>query len=389
MKNILFLMAVMGWFTSCGSSSGEKRPEAVRPQYLGDLDEKAQALYGKKYETFFYACDFQLREKILELAAAVEANRGNIVKLNAERLAQKSDVKKVHINGFDFLDLGPKKIQSDAWEKESISWQAVYDDYLKVKSNFSDPAWISINRDTRSLIVDDSGRIEGGEHPDVRRENEKVILSTFAEIDRCFTDKLCTSLKLSAEEKVWLVQGLPQAKALDFLTSEISYESKRNAINFLRRSIGWGAERFGFLLNSSITVVDSILTVPLDLSVFESQDSIFIQAVEKEWNTAGLNLKIINSKTGFKVNIDSSPGERAFVSYRDKKMQLYSPTKLTTVFHEFGHVLGLPDTYYTSFNQTSCEYVFDFNNGDIMSGSSSGSVLPTHTQKLKDAYKIK
>lgn len=76
------------------------------------------------------------------------------------------------------------------------------------------------------------------------------------------------------------------------------------------------------------------------------------------------------------MHIAENPGERAYVSFARRIMQLFAPARLTTIDHEFGHILGLMDTYYN--------YVDEYNRSDIM--SMKGRVLPEHIQSIKAAY---
>lgn len=67
-------------------------------------------------------------------------------------------------------------------------------------------------------------------------------------------------------------------------------------------------------------------------------------------------------------------------------MQLFNFSRLKTAIHEFGHVIGLTDEYYTSWDTTKCSYVDEYNGGNLMSDSFTGKVLPEHWQLIKKTY---
>ncbi len=386
---IFFLTAMlMVGLSSCGSNDGG-RSEPARPQFQGDLVEKANSLYSAKNEAWFYTCDFSQKDKVFLLAAAVEANRENIVKIKAELISKSPNVKVITLNGFDFIDLVIKTVQPDVWQKSTYSWAAVYAQYLEIKNDPMSPFWLEINAQVRSLILEDSFRIESLSHPSVRRQSENEILSAFAEIEKCYLDSSCISLNFSPNALSWLKEGPAHRRILSRMNLNDTVENKRADIGFLFADIGWAARRFRVVKNSSVKVDGNTLVVPLDVSILAADSENFIKTIEAAWSGLGLTVKVVNSWDGYTVKIDSTPGERAFVSYDRKLMQLYSPARLTTVNHEFGHVLGLPDTYYTSFNEINCEYIDESNDADIMSTSSTGSVLPSHVQKLKDTYGLK
>ena len=224
-------------------------------------------------------------------------------------------------------------------------------------------------------------------HPGTRRSDKDKILNIFSIIDKCYLNSTCTSLVFSSDEEAWLREGLYHSEVLSKLKNNESFESNRKAIEFLYYDIRWSAQRFGFYKNSTISVQNNVLIIPIDISILALDYQTFIDDLEKTWSVFGLKIKISNSNAGYKVKISNEPGERAYVSHREKLMQLYAPARFSTVEHEFGHIIGLRDTYYTSYDQSTCEYVDDYNEGDIMSDS-GGKVLQHHIDKIKQAYQV-
>ena len=51
-----------------------------------------------------------------------------------------------------------------------------------------------------------------------------------------------------------------------------------------------------------------------------------------------------------------------------------------------GHVLGLPDRYFTTWNNETCTYTVEQNTGDLMSSSVKGVVTKDSIEKLQTSY---
>lgn len=384
MSKIILLSLVFAFLTSCNSGgSGGNSPEPGRKLFQGDLDKKASEIYGPDNEWYFYDCDKNQRRMVLEISAAVEANRANILALQKQLLSQNTEAQIVKMNGYEFVDQKPKEYP-DQWEEDRYSWSSLYFIYERIKNDPLNITWMYLNADARSLILEDDDRISAASHPGFRRGEKERILRVHEILKSCFNSESCTSISLDATDEQWLREGIYHSYILDRMSSSDSLESKRKRIGFLFRDIGYGARRHGFNLNNSIKVENGTLVVPLNLEVLGNDAHLFTERLEKTWGTLGLSLKVVNSTEGFTVKISDTPGERAYVSSGERLMQLFSPTKLATVDHEFGHILGLMDTYYTSFDQKTCEYVDEYNRGDIM--SMRGKVLPAHIEQIKKAY---
>lgn len=67
-------------------------------------------------------------------------------------------------------------------------------------------------------------------------------------------------------------------------------------------------------------------------------------------------------------------------------MILNQNSSMNVVLHEFGHVLGLRDEYYTQWNEENCSYSEQYNMASIMSSSQAGKILKSHTDELKKFY---
>ena len=88
----------------------------------------------------------------------------------------------------------------------------------------------------------------------------------------------------------------------------------------------------------------------------------------------------------FHILFTLEPNNRSFVNFNLKEINLFPFTAVRTVAHEYGHVLGFDDHYYTVWNSEKCEYHAQYNEEDIMSDSETGDVTNLEWQTLLDKY---
>lgn len=112
--------------------------------------------------------------------------------------------------------------------------------------------------------------------------------------------------------------------------------------------------------------------------------------IEKVWNVdADYRIRIEDVKkplAGYAANISREVGGRAYVDREKFTMELFNFGRLRTIPHEFGHILGFADNYFTLWNKKTCGYDVEINPGDLMSDSTAGVVLPEHWEQLKKTY---
>jgi hypothetical protein len=70
----------------------------------------------------------------------------------------------------------------------------------------------------------------------------------------------------------------------------------------------------------------------------------------------------------------------------NKTVTLFPNVKARSIAHEFGHVMGFNDRYYSVWNAAACEYKVQNSEEDIMSNSNYGVVLDEHWQDLARYY---
>ena len=173
MNNLIVLIGALTLLQACtpngGNGGSDQSPALVRPQYRGDLNQKAQQIFDSKNESFFYPCDKKFKEQILEVTSAIEANKSNIIEMQKKNISEHKTVKVVKLNGFDFLDYGPKIENMDQWNQSRYSWEEIFNEYKNIKNNLNSKSWVWVNSTARSLIFEDDNRIMTSMHPGTRR----------------------------------------------------------------------------------------------------------------------------------------------------------------------------------------------------------------------------
>lgn len=129
-------------------------------------------------------------------------------------------------------------------------------------------------------------------------------------------------------------------------------------------------------------------TVALDAGEFAGHEQVLAGIITKEWQGSGFRIKIrwvqkLPNAYRFEANLRSG---RTYVNHQRHAIVLENLAWTKTVAHEFGHVLGFDDHYYSVWNDQNCYYTQLARNGDLMSNSQRGHVQPRHWEILGQAY---
>ena len=393
MKSLILISLVIPLLlTACSPSSDSKVQEPQKKSYEGDIFEKAQQIYKEENSDSFYDCDKNLISKIFKITQALEDKREKIIELNKKNLStlDASKIRRYKIGPHDFHDFIQNEEPKDEWIQDPYGWEKANTVYERIANDSENKDWVFLNGYVRSLIVDDQSRIENMEHHNVQRLLKTTILDTYEVIKKCDENESCTLPLFTDTSLSWLLSDITYKYIYNGLLNSTDYSLKRKRIKWLKTGVEIAVRgRFGFEKNESITIVNNKITLPLNLDIFTDGIKQVKDLIETSWSKFNISIQVVptsNIDQVFRILISNTPQERAFVSYKKKYMQLYSPTSSGTLLHETGHILGIKDRYYTWFKSSTCEYVNEFNNADIMSNGNTGKVLPSHIEEIKKAY---
>lgn len=389
--SIVALLTATMLSVACQRSEAPQNADPVQPLYVGNLDQKMSEIYDDKNKDYLSVCDYQWRPKILEISRVLEEKRAAIEAMAKEDLGSRPE---------KVLDFGPYKFPDnfltppgkDEWTERTNSWSRIAKIYDWIKDNPEDPRWVNINQMARGIVSDDEKRIASGIFYGLSRKAEPMILEIERKAVACQQDPSCGNPNLSKEETNFLTVHPAYANANAIFRSEkATLEKKReNLARFIMR-VHSLALRYGFSKESLLKINGNVMTVPMNLSVFGDEGAaLFIEFAEKMWNkNPDYSVKIESIKDGspaYTVQVSDQVGGRAHLNRKSRTMQLFNWDRVKVFTHEFGHILGFQDNYYTSWSIDTCSYTTETNSADLMANSSEGTVLPRHWDKLKEIY---
>jgi hypothetical protein len=131
-------------------------------------------------------------------------------------------------------------------------------------------------------------------------------------------------------------------------------------------------------------------TVLLDAGEFAGYEKVLEKILSDEWRGLGYSVKIRWVKANelayrFEANLSSG---RTYVNHARHAIVLENLAWTKTVAHEFGHVLGFDDHYYSVWDSQHCYYTQKARNSDLMSNSQRGGITARHWELLDQAYPL-
>lgn len=392
--NILSVLVLLTML-ACTSSKGDgQNQDSPRPLFHGDLDKKLVEIYGEDNEINFDDCDFKNRERILEVARTLEQKRSEIETLTKSLTTSDSA---------NYQEFGTFKLRNDLnknntdnrWVQEIFSWTDAISLYDLIKQTPVNKKWLFLNQFVRGLVPNDENRIVYLRFGGGSRTAGPTFEAIRDIVRACNESPDCTLPALSQGQRDFLETNKAFRYYLGVLDNDKkTFNNKREVLERLLTRLQYEYARYEFKKNPTARVEGNSLVIPMDLSILGPEGGVkFVNFLESKWNVDAekkIRIEATNRPVpSFLLRVDEIIGGRAFVRYADGGiMQLYNYGRLRTALHEFGHVIGLTDKYYTTWNAAACSYQDEFNSADLMSDSSGGSVLPEHWQKIKEIYWI-
>ncbi|WP_413288612.1 hypothetical protein [Bdellovibrio sp. HCB337] len=387
-----FVVLALSLSACTPSSSGNDGNSPGKKSFQGDLTKKMDEIYGPENEPYFTDCDRQWKDKVKEMGSYLEANKSEIETVYKKYIDENpsNDTEMVSMGRFDFRKQKQETVGSDYWEESTYSWSDAYSIYQQAKSEAVGLKAVRLNGFVRGVIVDEENRVSYGENTGLNKDAGPIVKAIFEKVKLCYSNSDCTTPDLLDSEKNFLTQGAESfyVYRLYYSSKSYTFTERRTYIEKLYKWVASYNRRYEFTPGDIIRTNGTELQVPMDLRAFGTAAAQFISYVESVWNnTAGFSIKIVpNHAEGstYLVKVDDLVGGRAFV--QGKKMQLYNYGALRALPHEFGHVLGFRDNYYTTWSSATCAYKDQSNAGDMMSQHMTGQVLPRHWEALKKYY---
>jgi len=175
---------------------------------------------------------------------------------------------------------------------------------------------------------------------------------------------------------------------------------------FLKRILLDDHDLNSFMINKTVThtrstkdtQVEDVIQLKVEAGDFSSINIELKEMVEKFWNHGSKSVSIEwvekESSSSFEKDgifsflLNLEVGRRSWVNTGTGTVNLVQPTRIGSIAHEFGHVLGFVDNYHTTWNAQTCKYSFESLPSDIMSESFGGKVSDTHWKELEERYPV-
>jgi hypothetical protein len=380
-------------------SSAHARPEQVLPglvTFSGDLNQELDQIQNHEG---IDPCDVSQAEIKRFLVTAVEEHQAAMKEeANESSVAESSSphtpqARLIEFQGSHLVDLPKIATKSDGWTTNIQGWRGIHNFYKQNADKPTPRFWRAMNEAVRSLLLEDKIRVINGTNRGIDHENVQQLLAISAKVESCMKDAACEIPDFS-DELALAVKSIPMYRFFyQGLRSNSDFESKREFLkDFLDRS-RMDLLDHGFRKNPHLKFERSDSTTVLNLAMDpgllgQREKEIIDSIIESVWSSETSKVKLDWSSKQVTPGLfeilfhPNSPDQRPYVLPYKKTMNLFPGNRTRSVAHEFGHVLGFDDHYYTVWDPDRCLYIYESNDFDLMSSSDSGDVTPEEWRTL-------
>lgn len=354
--------------------------KANREPLPQELEATALEIQNSK---FVQQCDHQYGQARIDISRELDRRHADIVRIQKESPVDE-DVKRVTVGPISIDEPFTQPKLEDKWEKFTLGWpdaQRLWDEY---QADPSDENLVGLNSVVRSLMFDDRNRVLHGVNVYLTRTDLKSLINLRDQVNACAADANCTRPNYSDDARSLATKN-------DYYRSYFRdnyFYQDREALTKWLKDLNIDVEDKEFTKNETIKRLDAnTLEVPMNPGNFAGFENELTRFFEAVWKTDKLAVKVKWQQIEdiFSIVINNEVGGRAFVRYGNKSMNIADGVTSTTLAHEFGHVLGLTDEYYTTWNKDTCTYQFEYNPSNIMSDS-AGVPQQSHWDLLNSHY---
>lgn len=371
-------------------SSRETAPENKHEVYKGPLYQAYRSIQESKYRE---ACDQKLSGMQSELITALDLKSTDLLK---QALKQNNHPENYIPFSKGYLVDNPKKLARKGWQNQSYSWGSAYRYYQNAANRSKPWFWQTLDTYVRSLITDDRKRVVYGYNLALNHEHMEKLLSLKEVAEACKTDTRCSEPNWSDDQRKMISEIPYYTYFQNELDRSRFQRDKRTVIEkFFERiesDYNLHKDEYNGMVTHRKMDGKHLYSLPMDASSFSEEDrGLLEKTILSVWNHDSNAVSISWAKSSptfnlFRFLFDLEPNNRSYVSFALKEIHLFPFTSVRTIAHEFGHVLGFDDHYYTLWDAEKCEYISQYNEEDIMSGSDTGEVTESEWDLLLEQY---
>ena len=381
---------------SCGGKSDDVASQRLsgKPFIDGPLTRLVEQLY---YSEYAEPCDQKNALKMLEMAKALD-HRSQKIKAWAEKLDTPDRYKKIKAGPTYFYEITEADEPKDGWQEVQYGVPTSYAFYQKIKDRQVDENWWILDRRIRGQLYDDRDRIAGGRNYYLDKDSAASLSELKDEIYRCSQHSKC--LFEPEINTKYFIESNPIYRSFYKVFSDAEgFEDKREVMDLFQERVQQDYDlRYGFNPNSLETARrtennQTLYVVKIDAGDFSSATEVLTQWIERAWQSDGIQVVLdwvtsASFPSVFSILLQKGLGTRSFVDLEKREMHLAPGATDRTIVHEFGHVLGFADHYYTVWMPEECSYKDQYNEADIMSLHETGKVTPEEWAILQEQYPV-
>lgn len=347
------------------------------PTLVQTLDELYAQPEGKHLDS---TCDEKYQELKYKIARDLDQRTAEIMQAQQSNQGKKPAVA-----------ISQVKQLPDGWQSFVRRWSHFYADYYAtLEKPTSDPMWLSLLETYRAMLADEQDRILSWKNPDLGHDMGPLIEQLIVMMKDCVAGGDCSDARLTEDEQY----RVNMMDFYGFYTRKVFHgpeERKRPVAEEFLKRLAVDADYF-LAKNMGHQVDPKTQTIYIKMLApeFAQKTSKLEQLFSGVWSTMGIKVEIEwlsrAAENMFEILLGDFGG-RPFVAV-DKRQMIMPPSTTSQDFsHEFGHVLGLPDQYYTRWNKFECEYIYEYDNSNIMSNHRAGGVVQKHhIEALQKVY---
>jgi hypothetical protein len=398
----LFACAVWLCIVSCGPYQAQVKPEpplqrdrALTGEFVAMVD--AIARHPSRS-----SCDKTIATPQRELAQQLDVRRERIEQ-DMARAASTAQRRTTALGPLQLVeqDAEPVHRQQLSAEPQAATYISSWKDIFslwevaqssKLSAADQGEAWVTLYQLTQSILMDDMQRL-AGVTMGVDDTTVDLVRQLQAQLDACVADSGCTDVQLSEPLQRYIrTDNAVYAQCLAELQAATYRSTKRRLLRAWAHQVMRDTWAVTFFANEDITLQGNTLHVPLNAGDFVGSEALLQAMLEPVWQSPALNVKIHwadprSTSTAYRFVLHPLAGGRDYVDHAERQIVLHPYTNRYAIAHEFGHVLGLTDQYYTRWFESACAYATRVDPADIMSSHLTGQPTAAQWQELREAYR--